>query len=155
MDIFAAYAAGTLPAGEAAALESHIAVCEACGARAAAQKDVWAALDLWEPVAISEDFDTRLYERIAAEGGRKWWHFLLRPEISFSFRTAGPVALACFALVAAFFYRNTPPAAGPFHPPTVSIPQNVDADQVERTLDDLEMLKQLSLPAAGESGSQS
>ncbi len=155
MDVFASYTAGTLSAGEVAALESHIEGCEACGARAAAQKDVWAALDLWEPEAISDDFDRRLYARIAAAGGRRWWHFVLRPEVSFSFRTAGPVAVACLALVAAFFYRNADPMAGAPQAPSISIQRKVDADQVERALDDLEMLKQMSLPAAGESGSQS
>lgn len=155
MDVFASYTAGTLSAEEAAALESHIEACEACGARAVAQKDVWAALDLWEPEAISEDFDKRLYERIAAEGGRKWWHFLLRPEVSFSFRTAGPVAFACLALVAAFFYRSAGPVLDAPRRPATSVQQKVDADQVERNLDDLEMLKQMSLPVAGESGSKS
>ena len=155
MDVFASYAAGSLSSPEVAALESHLGACEACSARAAAQKDVWAALDLWEPEAISEDFDRRLYERIAAEGGRKWWHLLLRPEVSFSFRTAGPVAVACLALVAAFFYRSHGPVAGPSQAPAVSVQQKLDADQVERTLDDLEMLKQMSLPVAGKSGSQS
>ncbi len=155
MDLFASYAARTLSAAEAAALESHIEACEACRARVAAQKDVWAALDLWEPEAISDDFDRRLYARISAEGGRKWWHFLLRPEVSFSFRTAGPVAVACLALVAAFFYRNSGPVLVAPPAPAVSAPRSVDADQVERTLDDLDMLKQMSLPAPGESGSQS
>ncbi len=155
MDLFASYAAGTLSAAEMAELESHMERCEVCGARAAAQKDVWAALDLWEPAAIADDFDRRLYGRIAAEGGRKWWHFLLRPEVSFSFRTAGPVAVACLALVAAFFYRSSGPGADAPRPPAISAPRNVNADEVERTLDDLEMLKQMSLPAAGESGSRS
>lgn len=146
------YAAGTLSAAEAAELERHMTECAACRELAEAQKRVWAALEEWTPEPVPADFDKKLYERIAAEGQRRWWHFVLRPEFSFSLRSAAPVAVACVALVAALVMR-TPEARVqapvPHAAAVTAAPAKIDADQVERSLDDIEMLKQLGFAADG------
>ncbi len=150
--IFVSYAAGTLSGVELEALERHLEVCAECRREAAAQREVWAALDVWTPAPVPPDFDSRLYERIAAEGSRRWWHFALRPEFSFRFRAAAPVAAACLTLLVALLLRapQAPrPAALPPAAAVSTAPVKIDADQVERSLDDIEMLKQMGFAADG------
>lgn len=149
------YAAGTLGAAESSVLERHLAECAKCRKLAGEQKNVWEALEGWTPAPISSDFDRRLYQRIAMEGGRPWWRFLWPPRFSFGFRHAAPVALACVALAAAFLIPG--PIAQQPVPHSLAAPQQkVDLEQVERTLDDLEMLKQFATPPATErNGTQS
>jgi anti-sigma factor RsiW len=140
------YVAGALDSREMAAVDLHLLGCEECRETASAQQAVWSALDDWSPAAAPMDFDRRLYARIAVESQRPWWHFSYRPWVSaFGFRAGAPVAAACVALVAAaFFYR--PAGTIPVNGPTpATIERKVDVEQMERTLDDLDMLKQMSV----------
>jgi anti-sigma factor RsiW len=151
--ILVSYAAGALSGAELEALERHLEVCAGCRRVAGAQREVWAALDLWSPAPVPADFDKRLFERIAAEGSRRWWHFVLRPEFSFRFGSAAPVAAACLALVIALMLRAPqaphPVALPPAAAAVSTAPAKIDADQVERSLDDIEMLKQVGFAADG------
>jgi len=143
-EIFVDYVAGSLDSTECEALERHLEECTACRQLARAQKSIWCALDEFPPAVASEDFDRHLYLRIAHEGEPHWWHFFLRPQFSgLGVRRAVPVTVACLTLLAVFLFRSplTPPQVLS-HP--VAIEQKVDVEQVERTLDDLDMLKQLT-----------
>src|SRR5947209_17033670 len=62
-----AYSTGKMDARRAAALEAHVAICSGCREFVAAQEVVWRALDAWEPLAVTIDFDRRLYERLQRE----------------------------------------------------------------------------------------
>ena len=46
-------------------LERHISACGTCREMAAQQRAVWDALDHWQPALVSDDFNDRLYRRIA------------------------------------------------------------------------------------------
>jgi anti-sigma factor RsiW len=127
----------------AAAFERHLDACPACREAVGAQQTVWAALDAWNAAEISPDFNRRLYERIESEEGRAWWRRLFQPVLPWSLRPAMPLAAACMVLVAVLVFQGP----GEVERQTKSV-QTIDIEQVERTLDDLEMLKQLGVSTA-------
>src|SRR5271165_1744336 len=71
------YAAGKLKPEARTQIERHLEACPACRQFAHGQQAVWQALDAWEPVAVSMDFDRRLYARI--DRHVSWWARLARP----------------------------------------------------------------------------
>jgi anti-sigma factor RsiW len=139
-----AYTAGALEPSTQIELERHIDLCERCRSMAAEQKAVWDALDAWRPASISADFNERLYQRIYAEEKVAWWRRPLRVDWSWMFRPAMPVAAACAAIMIAFLVRGPVPA---HHSPVPVEQKQISIEQVERALDDMDMLKQISLSA--------
>ena len=148
-ELIIAYGAGTLAPETGSELERHLLVCEKCRQIAQAQKEVWSSLDTWTPAPVSPTFDERLYQRIAVEEQSKWWRRLF--GANWSWRPAMPVAAACAALIAVFLLKG--PAAE--QQPSPQSSQRPQIEQVERALDDMEMLKQLSVTSAAEPASSS
>ena len=133
------------------ALDRHVSICADCGRLVAAQRSVWNALDQWEPVAVSLDFDERVMARIAVEPSPapSWWSRIFATANSHVWwKPAMPLAAACVALLAVAVWRGP----GDAQAPAVSM-DSAEVQQVEDTLSDLEMLRQLGLtetsPAAG------
>ncbi len=129
----------------AARIERHIAQCGDCQSVAAAQAAVWDALDRWEPAPVSADFDERLFARIESERLRPagFWSRLRSAwsgPLDALFRPAVPVAAACALLVGVFFFR--PAAEVPVAAPAVQA-ESIDMEQVEKTLADVDVLRQL------------
>jgi anti-sigma factor RsiW len=147
-ELMMAYTAGTLEPEVQIELERHVSSCEGCREMAAQQKAVWEALDDWRPAPVSADFNDRLYQRIAAEEAAGWWRRPFQMDWSWMFRPAVPVAGACAALMIAFLLKE--PVA-PRHS-TTPLQHKVTIEQVERALDDMDMLKQMSVtgPAEGQ-----
>jgi Putative zinc-finger len=143
-EVVLAYGARTLAPDEAAAFERHMLVCAGCRELAAAQQAVWSALDAWKPEPISSNFDQKLYQRILTEEQSPWWQRLFRAN--WSWRPAMPVAAACGVLIAAFLLRSPQPTLAP---PSGSHPE-VRIEQVERALDDIDMLKQLAVESSSQ-----
>ncbi len=119
--------------------ERHLAVCPSCRALVSAQRQVWDALDGWRPVEVSESFDRRLRDRIEARRGRRWL------RIAFSTGWLGraiPVASAATVALTIFLARapNTP------HPDFPMRAEPVEVEKAERTLEDLDMIRQMTLP---------
>ena len=142
-ELMMSYIAGTLEPHKQIELERHLPTCEECRKAAADRKAIWDALDVWRPAAISEDFNARLYRRIAEEeAAPAWRRFFRMPWVSL-FRPAVPVAAACAALAIAFIVKD--PLM--HRHATTPLPQKISIEQVERALDDMDMLKQLSAPA--------
>jgi hypothetical protein len=140
------YRAGKLEPELAARLEEHIASCGACEEFARGQRAVWEALDTWEAAPVSTDFDRRLYRRIEAQVA--WWELLVRPFRS-GFRTMTPrrilaaTAAACLLLTAGVLLEQ--PAVLPAPAPTdMAQVDTVQPEQVERTLDAMEILNEFS-----------
>ena len=146
-EILLALAAGRLTPADREAFELHMAECAECRRLADAQQSVWGALDAWKPPTVSEDFDRRLLARISADARRPWW----RPEW-FSWKPALPVAAGCAVLLCVFLLHEPafPGSEGAVPAPVVQTQdaQKVDVDQVERALDDMDMLNQLDPPAS-------
>jgi anti-sigma factor RsiW len=147
-EILVAYAAGELDRESASNLERHMAGCLACRSLAAEQAAVWQALDAWEAPPVSPDFDRRLYRRIETEVRFSWWERLIRPFRPMPLRQAVPLAAtACLLLMAGFLLRHPD-----MTPPATPHAETVRAEQVERTLDDLELLRQFGAENSAESG---
>ena len=134
------YTAGRLDEVSTATLERHMASCVDCAAFRDDQAMVWNALDAWEPTSVSTDFNRNLWARIDAAEAAPWYVRLGHALRLGSWKPVAPVALAGM-LIAAGFLMDHPAnrAAVPGVTAKVSVSE---ADQVEATLDDIELLYQ-------------
>lgn len=139
------HCAGRLEPEAAAELERHIRVCPACREFAGAQTSVWQALDGWAAPPVSAEFDRRLYARIA-QGEAGWWRRLVRAMAPPARWPAWTLAAACAVVVLAFLLQ---PRRLPNRPADV-MAENFEIEQVEQTLEDLDMLRQLDQVSGAE-----
>jgi anti-sigma factor RsiW len=143
-EILLDYCAGKLGAEQSAALEAHLQSCTDCAAVVEAQRSVWNALGEWEATPVSADFDRKLYARIEGDSERNWFVRLVDRLFvePLGWRPAVPVAAAAIGVIAIVLLQN--PATKPtVVPPSQPRVESVDIEQIERTLEDLEMLKQI------------
>ncbi len=143
-DLLLDYCSRTLDARAAAAVEAHVAACPQCRAWTEAHMRTWTLLDGWEPAPVSPDFERRLRERIALEEERTpWWKAAWQCFAARSFKPALSVALAGLLLLAGLLFVH-PRSAPAVHPGQ----ETIDADRLEKALDDVDLLRQVG--AAGE-----
>jgi hypothetical protein len=121
-----------------------------------AQQAVWNALDQWEPEAVSMDFDRRLYRSIEearpSSGLPRMLRRLFRP-LQPLWRPVLPLAAACLLIVAGVIL-HAPQVIMPAHSTTRV--EKIEPEQVERTLDDMQMLRELAvMPEQGANPSKS
>lgn len=129
------YCSRTLDPDLTEIVNRHLAACPSCRALMEAQQAVWRALDAWEAPPIPADFDRRLFRRIR-EARAPGWLERLRLELSpINWRPALPLAAASVILAAGFLLQR------PSIPPAAPAVETADVEQVERALEDLEMLK--------------
>src|SRR5208282_5332314 len=115
-----------------------LAGCAACRSMAADQTAVWKALDAWEVPAVSSDFDRRLYRQIEQGVRFSWRERLSRTFGAMPLRQALPLpASAGLLLIAGLLLQHPGPSAR-----VARRGEIVRANQVERTLDDLDLLRQ-------------
>ena len=142
-EILLDYCARTLDPARAAEFEKHIEACGDCRRLVQSQSDVWETLDQWTPEPVSADFDARLYARIAQEqaaGWRQWWWRISRPLVPLSlWKPVVSFAVAC-AILAIALVVHVPGTGGGA---SQIRPEKVDIEQVEKTLDDLDILTPL------------
>lgn len=146
-EMLVAYAAGQLDPETARAVELHLGGCAACLSMAADQVAVWKALDEWEAPPVSQDFNRRLYRRIDAGIELSWWERLTRAFRPMPLRQALPLTATAGLLLMAGLLLQHP---GPFAPAPAPHGQIVRADQVEKTLDDLDLLRQFGTADSAE-----
>jgi hypothetical protein len=144
-ELLLSYSARRLNPESTAILEAHMEVCPQCREFRDSQKTLWEALDQWEARPISADFNRRLYRKIEEQEQLGWWERIFGAGRPMFLRPALPLAAtACLVLVAGFMID-------PGRIVTVAgeTPQVREVEQVERTLEDMEMLRQFNLvPAA-------
>ena len=136
-DLLLDYSAGRLDARRAAMLAQHMETCPECATFRQEQKAVWDALDLWEPAPVSMDFNRRLWQRIEATTAAPWYTVLFESLRFGNWKPAIPLTAAVLLIAAGFVL---------VHPQTRSAAAGVsvrEADQVEQTLDDIQLLHQL------------
>jgi len=146
-DLLLSYSARRLNAESTAILEAHMEVCPQCREFRDGQKMLWEALDQWEARPISPDFDRRLYRKIEEQSQSGWWTRVFGAGRPAFLRPALPLAAAaCLVLVAGFIIDNPAGVAAP----VAETPQVREVEQVERTLEDMQMLREFNLvsPAA-------
>ncbi|MBM3774355.1 MAG: hypothetical protein FJW37_04250 [Acidobacteria bacterium] len=141
------YCARRLAPAAGAALEHHLQECARCRAFFRRQSAVWEALETWEVPPAAGEFDRRLYERVAAEGRRSWWARLAGPagRDRGVLRPAFALASVTLILAGAFLLEGPRHLAG--GNPSYQAQTEV-AEQVERALEDLEMLRELDRVAS-------
>lgn len=142
------YAAGTLDPATTADFEAHLESCQSCRELAAQQQAVWSSLEHWKPLPVSPDFDQKLFRRIAEDPQGVWWRQLLPP--SWSLVPVLPVAAAAAVLFAAFLLKE------PAHflaPAAEGQPRPRIEQQVQRALDDMDMLTQIGADVSVERSS--
>jgi anti-sigma factor RsiW len=142
------YVSGSLDTQEAALFEKHLQICSTCSEFVTGQKSVWESLDLFEAAPVSAGFDRRLYERIAQTS---WWDRLVA-GITVPFRAPAflrqglPLMTAAAVLMAALivWQRPAPAPAPPAAGLSAEADQTLQPDQVQRALDDMEMLREFN-----------
>ena len=143
------YCAGRLPAEVTRSVQEHLSVCEHCSAFVLDQRKVWDALDDWAAEPVSTDFDARLMARARAEeqGGVLSWLRSLAVARRPMLATATAVAAAVTLLV----WLAPDPGEEHAGKERVMAPAAVEAqlepEQVERVIEDIEMLREFSIPA--------
>ena len=151
-ELLLSYSARRLDPRSTAILEAHMEVCPACREFRDGQRALWDALDEWEARPISPDFDRRLYRLIEEQEQMGWWARIFGPMRPMFLRPALPLAAtACLVLVAGILSVD-PGRIAP--PPSADTQQVREAEQVERALDDLDMLRQFDLVGAAEDSSR-
>jgi anti-sigma-K factor RskA len=140
------YCAGKLDVERAGAIEKHARECVECRALIAAQMNVWRALGELAVPEVSPDFDTRLYARIAQEEAASSWRGWLQSLRAWSWKPvlAGVAAAAVLAVGLSLYMPML--VIHVSHVPKSQDssqqirPDSVDVEQVEVTLEDLDML---------------
>jgi anti-sigma factor RsiW len=140
------YSAGRLDHERASLVARHVETCQDCARFVRAQQAVWNALSQWEPEPVSADFDRRLYRTIKAKPV-SWINRIFRP-LQPLWRPVVPLAAACLLIVAGVVL-HTPQATVNTADSQVRV-EKVEPEQVERTLDDMQMLRELTLAPSKE-----
>ena len=105
--------------------------------------ELWETLDQWTMPAVSSDFDSKLYARIASENSqpawRKWMRRVFQPVTPVAFwKPVVSLAAACAVLTVALVV-HTPERTNDVAVKQVHA-ESVDIEQVAKALDDLEIL---------------
>jgi anti-sigma factor RsiW len=144
------YAAGRLDGERAALVERHVETCHDCARFVEAQQVVWNALSQWSPQPVSADFDRRLYREIGRATHVSWVDRIFRP-LQPLWRPVVPLAAACLLIVAGVVL-HTPQAMVSSGDSRARV-EKIEPEQVERTLDDMQMLRELVLTPSTEGNS--
>lgn len=140
-EVIVGYVARTLDAEVDSEFRRHLGTCSACREAIAAQEAVWSALDAWQPIPVSADFDRKLFRRVAEQERGRWWRGLELPR--WWWRPAMPVAAACALLIGAFVLQYPAPKIAQ----EAQTQPKLEIEQVEHALDDMDLLKQLGVEA--------
>ena len=144
-EVLLSYSARRLNPESTVILEAHMELCPACREFQDGQRALWEALDQWEARPVSADFDRRLYRRIEEQEQQGWWTRVFGSMRPMFLRPALPLAaMACLVLAVGFIIDEPGKMLAPA---AESSPVVREVEQVERTLDDLEMLRQFNLVA--------
>jgi anti-sigma-K factor RskA len=169
VEILTDYCAGILDPAVAFEIDTHSAQCAECRKLVEAQRTVWEMLDVWTPLEVSQNFDARLYARIAEEQAEPAWrrwlrrvflpptpHRVWKPAISLA--AAGAVVALVVAVRPVIMpdqvpFAHTPPSTSKtesYKSTTVQAAmtssEEIDLEQLQQALDDMELLA----PAGGQ-----
>lgn len=149
-DVLVEFSAGRLDGEAAAGVRLHVAACPDCAAFCREQAAVWRALDTFEAPPVSCGFTRGLFARIEEEERSGFWRRLFVPRPAWgSFRPAAPVAIAS-VLALAILLLQVPYKAEFQQQAAVDA---IDDDNLEQTVNDLDMIRQLSVPSQADTSS--
>jgi anti-sigma factor RsiW len=153
-DVLLDYAAGRLNQEQAAAFERHAKTCARCDGLRTAQEAVWQNLDEWSAEPVSTGFNRELWRRIDADAGESWTKRVRKALQPGFWRSVAPLAVALALVATAFVLDHSGKPTGQPKPyietlPAVTVSVN-EADQLERTLDDVQLLREINSASAAE-----
>ena len=140
-ELLLSYSARRLNPESAAILEAHMEMCPQCREFRDSQRALWEALDQWEARPISADFNRRLYRKIEEQDQLGWWERIFGAGRPMFLRPALPLAATAFLVLVAGLMIDP----GRIVTTAGETPQVREVEQVERTLEDMEMLRQFNL----------
>ncbi len=142
-DVLLDYVSGHLDPVKVALFEHHADGCADCAALRTAQAAIWRSMDDWKPAPVSEGFNRELWRRIdAEEQSATGWAQRLTGMMQVSFwKRVAPVAVAMAVAVTVFVLHSGNEPSKPVTNAPASIVLTVsDADEIERALDDIQLL---------------
>ncbi|HLI85857.1 MAG TPA: hypothetical protein VKV17_18230 [Bryobacteraceae bacterium] len=153
LELLLDYGSGRAGGPLAGAFQEHLETCAACRKAAAGQRQVHAALDLFDAPEVSQTFDRQLYRRI--EEPVKWSE---RLHVAFSRSLRGlflwkgvPVAAAAGMVLVAGIWLQHSQSPRPAGSAVLEVAQ---PEEVLHTLDDMEMLDTFDQAAPAPAGSR-
>jgi len=152
-DVLLDYIAGHLDPAKAALFELHADGCANCAALRTGQNTIWRSLDEWKPAPVSEGFNRELWRRIDAEEQASSWTHRLAGLIQGSmgiglWKQVAPLAVAMAVVVTAFMLDHSSSRKAVVNTPTAVVLTQSEADQLERALDDIQLLHEVDAEAA-------
>ena len=139
-DLLLDYCSHSLDAKAADEGEAHLAACPQCKAWTDAHMRTWSLLDDWQAAPVSPDFERKLRERIALleEQPTPWWRAAWQSFGARALKPALAAAVVVVLLLAALLFVR--PSHAPAQPA-------IDADRLEKALDDVDLLRQVDAPS--------
>ena len=137
------YCAGRLKDTAAREVELHMAECAACSEFVRGQQALWNAMNEWPAPAVSADFDRHLNHRLRETDSSSWIERLtraLRPAFA---RPALALAAMCLVMAAGLLLQNSRTGVAPADDSHARV-EKIEPEQVEKALDDMQMLRELS-----------
>jgi anti-sigma factor RsiW len=153
-DVLLDYVSGHLDPAKVAMFDRHADGCAQCAALRTAQAAIWRSMDEWTPAPVSEGFNRELWRRIdAEEQASSWttdWAHRLTGMMQVSiWKRVAPVAVAMAVAVTVFVLHSGNEPGKPVAKTPAAIVLTVsDADQLEQTLDDIQLLHEVDAEAA-------
>lgn len=138
-DLLLDYCSHSLDAKAADEVEAHLAACPQCKAWTDAHMRTWSLLDDWQAAPVSPDFERKLRERISLAGEQvPWWKAVWQSFAARGLKPALAGALVVVLLLAGLLFVR------PHHAPAQP---TIDADRLEKALDDVDLLRQVDTPS--------
>ena len=150
-DMLLDYIAGRLNRTQASLFEAHAEHCARCAALRTSQAAVWQSLDEWKPAPVSAGFNRELWRRIDEDARQSSWTRELAAALQFSFwKRLAPLAVAMALIVTAFVFDHSGKQAGAVqtNSPASIIVTASEADQLDRALDDIQLLDEVDAATA-------
>jgi anti-sigma factor RsiW len=150
-DVLLDYTAGCLDPVQTVLFERHADQCERCAALRTAQAAVWLKLDEWKPAPVGADFNRELWRRIDADARPSSW--MSRVAAAMQLRLwvrIAPLAVAMALVVTGFVFDHSANRPAKLQTKTTSsiVVTASEADQLERALDDIQLLHEVDAEVA-------
>jgi len=123
------------------AATNHFEQCSSCRRVSLEQAALWQAMDSWNVRPVSSGFNRSLYAKIEAVAHETWYERLAASVRPLFAQPAWALGMAGALFAAGFVFDHQ---ATREHQTTIQV-STTEAEQVEKTLDDLEMLRQFDL----------
>ena len=144
IDVLLDYSAGRLDAARVRLLEQHMTECAGCAAFRLEQREIWQTLDEFAAPSLSADFNRGVWRKIEAASAEPWYRNLGRVLREGAWKPVFPLT-ATVLLIAAGFVFDHRDSNAPSAVPTVTV---AEAEQVQNTLEELQLLQNLNAAEA-------